>query len=45
MKKLFNFKNRMPDDMIDGFIAAYPGLVARGAHPRVVRRAFPVSSR
>ncbi len=38
MKKLFNSKDRMPDDMIDGFIAAYPGLVARGVHPRVVRR-------
>lgn len=45
MKKLFNFKNRMPDDMIDGFIAAYPGLVARGAHPRVVRRAFPAKGK
>ena len=39
MKKLFNTRDRMPDDMIDGFIAAYPGLVARGQHPRVVRRA------
>lgn len=38
MKKLFNTKDRMPDDMIDGFIAAYPDIVARGAHPRVVRR-------
>ena len=39
MKKLFNTRDRMPDDMIDGFIAAYPSLVARGQHPRVVRRA------
>ena len=39
MKKLFNTRDRMPDDMIDGFVAAYPGLVARGQHPRVVRRA------
>ncbi len=38
MKKLFNSKDRMPDDMIDGFIAAYPGIVARGDNPRVVRR-------
>jgi len=38
MKKLFNSKARMPDDMIDGFIAAYPQIVARGASPRVVRR-------
>jgi dihydroxyacetone kinase-like protein len=37
MKKLFNSKDRMPDDMIDGFVAAYPQVV-RGAHPRVVRR-------
>ena len=41
MKKLFNTHDRMPDDMIDGFIAAYPSLVARGRHPRVVRRAIP----
>ena len=38
MKKLFNSKERMPDDMIDGFIAAYPDVVVRGADPRVVRR-------
>lgn len=38
MKKLFNSKDRMPDDMIDGFIAAYPDVVARGSDPRVVRR-------
>lgn len=38
MKKLFNSKERMPDDMIDGFIAAYPDIIARGADPRVVRR-------
>ncbi len=38
MKKLFNAKDRMPDDMIDGFVAAYPDIVCRGADPRVVRR-------
>jgi phosphoenolpyruvate---glycerone phosphotransferase subunit DhaK len=38
MKKLFNSRERMTDDMIDGFVAAFPGLVRRGAHPRVVRR-------
>lgn len=38
MKKLFNTKDSMVDDMIDGFVAAYPGVVARGANPRVVRR-------
>lgn len=38
MKKLFNSKERMPDDMIDGFVAAYPDIVCRGKYPRVVRR-------
>ena len=38
MKKLFNSKERMPDDMIDGYVAAYPDIVQRGANPRVVRR-------
>lgn len=41
MKKLLNSKERMVDDMIDGFVAAYPSLVARGVNPRVVRRASP----
>lgn len=41
MKKLFNTRERMADDMIDGFLAAYPDAVARGAHPRIVRRARP----
>ncbi|GAB5447604.1 dihydroxyacetone kinase subunit DhaK [Gymnodinialimonas sp.] len=38
MKKLFNSKDKMVDDMIDGFVAAFPAIVARGADPRVVRR-------
>ncbi|MBL4766576.1 MAG: dihydroxyacetone kinase subunit DhaK, partial [Rhodobacteraceae bacterium] len=38
MKKLFNSIERMADDMIDGFVAAYPGVVVRGNNPRVVRR-------
>ncbi len=38
MKKLFNAKDRMPDDMIDGFVAAYPDIVTRGVSDRVVRR-------
>ena len=38
MKKLFNSTERMPDDMIDGYVAAYPDIVQRGVHPRVVRR-------
>lgn len=41
MKKLFNAEERIVDDMIDGFVAAYPDIVARGANPRVVRRANP----
>ena len=40
MKKLFNSLNRMADDMIDGFVAAYPTIVARGDNPRVVRRSI-----
>lgn len=38
MKKLFNSKEHMPDDMISGYVAAYPEIVRRGNHPRVVRR-------
>ena len=38
MKKLFNSKANMPDDMIDGFVAAYPDVVQRGENLRVVRR-------
>jgi len=38
MKKLFNSLDRMPDDMIDGYVAAYPEIVQRGINPRVVRR-------
>jgi len=40
MKKLFNDKERMPDDMIDGFVAAYPDIVQRGNNERVVRRTY-----
>ena len=38
MKKLYNDKARMVDDMIDGYVAAFPSIVSRGRHPRVVRR-------
>ena len=38
MKKLHNDKARMVDDMIDGYVAAFPSIVSRGRHPRVVRR-------
>jgi dihydroxyacetone kinase-like protein len=41
MKKLFNSRGTMVEDMIAGFAAAYPAQVARGAHPRLVRRAKP----
>ena len=38
MKKLYNDKERMVDDMIDGYVAAFPSIVCRGRDPRVVRR-------
>lgn len=38
MKKLYNSRETMADDMIEGFVAAWPGLVALGAGPRIVRR-------
>lgn len=41
MKKLLNSRATMVGDMIAGFVAAYPGVVGRGAHPRLVRRAVP----
>jgi len=41
MKKLLNNRERMVEDMIAGFCAAYPGQVARGPHPRLVGRAAP----
>jgi dihydroxyacetone kinase-like protein len=41
MKKLFNSRDSMVEDMIAGFVAAFPGQVERGAHPRLVRRARP----
>ncbi len=41
MKKLFNSPESMVDDMIDGFVAAFP-QVARGQNdPRIVVRATP----
>lgn len=41
MKKLLNGRETIVEDMIAGFVAAYPGQVARGRHPRLVRRAVP----
>lgn len=38
MKKLFNSKDRMTEDMIDGFVAAYSNIVTRGENARVVKR-------
>jgi dihydroxyacetone kinase-like protein len=44
VKKLINETNRIVDDMIDGFVAAYPDQVRRGDNSRVVRRAAPRST-
>lgn len=41
MKKLLNSQETMADDMIEGFLTAYPDTVKAGAHRRVVRRAQP----
>ena len=38
MKKLLNSTDRLVDDMIDGFVTAFPDIVTRGANPRVVCR-------
>ena len=38
MKKLFNSKDKMANDMIDGFVSAYPNIVSIGSNPRVVHR-------
>ncbi len=38
MKKLFNSQQRMVDDMISGFVAAYPDQIVKGSNSRVVRR-------
>ena len=38
MNKLINDPDRLVDDMIDGYVAAYGDLVARGDDPRVVVR-------
>ena len=38
MKKLYNTKNAMPDDMIDGFVQAYPNIVKKGKNNRIVLR-------
>ena len=38
MKKLYNTKNTMPDDMIEGFVNAFPVIVKKGSNQRVVLR-------
>ena len=38
MTKVYNTRETMPDDMIAGYVAAYPAQIALGANPRVVRR-------
>ena len=39
MKKLMNDPNRIVDEMIDGYVAAYPKHIARAGHPRALARA------
>lgn len=41
MKKLFNSQETMVDDMIDGFVSAYPQVVRGQNDPRIVKRARP----
>ncbi len=41
MRKLFNSQQQMANDMIAGFVAAYPGIVTVGDDPRIVRRTHP----
>ena len=41
MKKLINQPDRIVDDMLDGYMAAYGELVTRADHPRVVVRREP----
>ena len=38
MTKVYNTRETMPDDMIAGYVAAYPAQIALGANPRVVQR-------
>ncbi len=45
MKKLYNTKNAMPDDMIDGFVQAYPNIVKKGKNNRIVLRTKQKKSR
>ena len=39
MKKLFNSVETMVDDMIDGFVSAFPQVTRGNSDPRVVKRA------
>ena len=43
MKKLINGRESIEDDMIAGFVAAYPEAVALGSNRRLVRRAQPAN--
>lgn len=38
MNKVYNTRETMPDDMISGFVAAYPSAITQGSNPRIVRR-------
>ena len=42
MKKLFNSAETMVDDMIDGFVSAFPQVTRGTSDPRVVKRATHV---
>ena len=38
MKKLYNTKKTMTDDMVEGFTNAFPDIVKKGNNRRVVLR-------
>ena len=39
MKKLFNSADTMVDDMLDGFVSAFPQVQHGSSDPRVIKRA------
>ncbi len=44
MKKLINDRNRIVDDMIDGYVVGHADRVRRAANPRIVTRSEPKST-
>ncbi len=44
MKKVINSRATIESDMIEGFVAAYPNVVAIGSNPRIVLRAKPADA-